>query len=172
MLSKNGGGFLICRYSCVGSWGATSPSNIIIHLQDRFICDFWQLFPAGVRIMPAVGWVTVLASIWPALDWFLVSALLLFIITCSYFIFGFGAGNIFFDKYVYTNYLLHFNLNSSVHFILGPYAPTGGLDKPQRYRWGKFEKRHTPYAPRGGKCRMGVNLAKCGVKFTPTREQG
>ena len=32
----------------------------------------------------------------------------------------------------------------------GPYAPTGGLDKPQRYRGGKFEKRNTSYAPRGG----------------------
>ena len=55
---------------------------------------------------------------------------------------------------------------------LGPYAQTGGLDKPQRYRWGEFENRHTLYAPRRGKCRTGVNLAKCGVKFTPTREQG
>ena len=49
---------------------------------------------------------------------------------------------------------------------LEPYAPTGGLDKPQIGIAGvNLKKRHTPYAPRSGKCRTGVNLAKCRVKF-------
>ena len=51
----------------------------------------------------------------------------------------------------------------------GPYAPA-------RYRGGKFKKNEvggpTPYAPRGDKYHMGVNLANCGGKFIPTRDQG
>ena len=73
---------------------------------------------------------------------------------------------------MYMHFLNRHMWDKSEFTCLGPYAPTGGLDKPQRYRRGKFEKLNTSYAPRGGKCRTGVNLAKCGVKFTPTREQG
>ena len=36
----------------------------------------------------------------------------------------------------------------------GPYAPTGGLDKPQRYHGGKFEKEITRMH------RQGLNVAR------------